>query len=412
MIRWLRWSMLVLGLWAAGVYVVACGNDPGQGDEKAQEAASSTELNTSEDTKESTMSQESPAGQEAGAELSAEPTTTQDAAEATPEPTNSEQSNQESVPTESEPIKPLPPWENDDPAPPKTYSSGTCPTLKPGTNMFQSGGNARSFELFLPTLPAGAPLLFMWHGLGDNPQNFAQSFGAGTLSNTRSVIIVVPKGISGPTIPSDVAPGIVSLLKSQAQPFFETWSFFDDPSADLALFDDVVSCLHQQYKINLKKVYTSGFSAGALWSTYLTLYRSEYLAASLILSGGVMQKILDLATIPFLGSKSKVTVVKIPYVTPSHKVPVMMTAGGPNDVVSMASFVSFNFQEATDALRKGLVQDKHFTIQCNHTAGHTFPSEIYLPAIAFLFNHEFSRKPSPFAADPLPSDFPDRKSVV
>lgn len=401
--RWIRFSvaaLLMIGLIAAAV---ACGGDPILDNEPASESTSSTEKGAAEGTSGTEVAEEvsnppqEPAdGPEAGPEPNpSEPATNPDQAPG-PEPTGPEFSNTE----------PLPPWDKAEPAPPKPYSGGKCPTLKSGTNTMQSGGKSRTFDLYLPTIIAGSALLYMWHGLGDNPQNFAQSFGAQQISSSRSVIVVVPKGVSGPVIPQDVPPGIVSLLKANAQAFFETWSFFGDPSADLTLFDDVLSCLHQQYKINRKRVYTSGFSAGALWSTYLTMHRSEYLAASLLLSGGVMQKVLDLSTIPLIGSKSKVTVLDIPYTTPSHKVPVMMTAGGQNDVVSMANFVSFEFQVATDALSKALVKDKHFAIQCDHTQGHRVPQDVFNPALEFLFKHEFSNKPSPMAADPLPAGFP------
>ncbi|TNE46561.1 MAG: hypothetical protein EP343_23455 [Deltaproteobacteria bacterium] len=402
--RWIRFGVVALLMLGMVVAAVACGSDPILDNEQVTDGASSTEKSTAEGT--------------SGAETTGEETTNPpqepaDGPEAGPEPSQpdnttgpEQQVGPEGAGPEATPTEPLPPWNKDEPAAPKAYSGGTCPTLKPGTNTMQSGGKSRSFDLYLPTLPGGAPVIFMWHGLGDNPQNFARSFGASQLSSSRTVIIVVPKGISGPEIPNDVSPQIVSLLKANAQAFFETWSFFGDPTADLTLFDDVLACLNDQYKINRKKVYTSGFSAGALWSTYLTMHRSEYLAASLILSGGTMQKVLDLSTIPFVGSKSKVKVIDIPYTTPSHKVPVMLTAGGSNDVVSMASFVSFDFQVATDAFSKSMVQDSHFVIQCDHTAGHTFPQEIYTPAIDFLFKHEFTNKGSPMAADPLPAGFP------
>lgn len=402
--QWKQLGLILLVMLLFTAYVVSCSGGE-SGDESSKEQTTSMEGGQSSESggeETTTTPQEKAPPSDAGP--------APEKPGATDNPTPTETGPEGGPPKEVPPPEPPPPWSKDEPAAPKPYSGGKCPTLKAGTNTFQSGGKDRSFDLYLPTITAGAPLLFMWHGLGDNPKRFAQSFGASQISANYRVIVVVPKGASGPTIPADVPAGIVNLLKTQAQAFFETWSFFEDHTADLQLFDDVLACASQQFKVNSKKVYTAGFSAGALWSTYLTMHRSEYLAAALLLSGGNMDKILDLATIPFIGSKSKVRVIDTRYVKPSHPVPVMLTAGGAQDVVSMANFVKFEFQKATDLFRQNLLKDKHFVIQCNHNQGHTVPQDLFPPAIDFLFKHEFTKKSSPLATG-LPSSFPSYCSI-
>lgn len=327
--------------------------------------------------------------------------------EPNPEPRPEPPSN-DAGPVENDPPKEEPPreaWNKPEPPTPAPYSGGTCPTLKEGVNTIKSGGQDREVTLFVPPQPKNAPLLFLWHGLGDSPANFSSAVKAATLAQSFGFLVVVPKGVSGPIFPPTVQPSLINLLKQYIKQIFETWAFFGDPKADLALFDDVLSCADAQYDIDNKRVYTSGFSAGAMWSTYLTMHRAPYLAASLLFSGGVMEVDLDLATIPLLNLTGTLRAADIPYVTPQRKIPVMMTAGGPQDIVSMGGFIEFNFQVGTDALGKGLVQDGHFVIQCNHTGAHTIPSDAFTPGINFLLKHVYSDQPSPYKGN-LPADMP------
>ena len=91
------------------------------------------------------------------------------------------------------------------------------------------------------------------------------AFQAQQVSDAKKAFIVVPKGASGPNFPSSVTPAMINMMKNFFGAMFETWSFFGDPAADLTLFDDILACLDQQYDIDNKRVYTSGFSAGGLW---------------------------------------------------------------------------------------------------------------------------------------------------
>lgn len=325
--------------------------------------------------------------------------------EPSPEPTQEptqEPGVPDATPTPEGP--PPEPWTSDEPPAPKSYSGETCPTFAAGTVNIKSVGFDRKVEVFLPTTTKGAGLLFLWHGLGDNPANFAKAVSAATLAE-RGYIVVVPAGVSGPQFPPNVPANVISTMKQFATAMFETWSFFGDPKADLGLFDDVLSCLDQQFDIDNKQVYTSGFSAGALWSTYLTMHRSEYLAASVLFSGGVIDQDLDLSTVPLLNLTGTMKVMAIPYRTPRRKVPVMMTAGGSTDMVSMGGFIKFEFQPATDELGKGLTKDGHFVIQCNHTEGHKVLTPDFNAGLAFIKEHTYGNQPSPFKGQ-VPSSFP------
>jgi predicted esterase len=239
------------------------------------------------------------------------------------------------------------------PAPP-AYSGGACPTLQQGTNTIDVAGASRRFELWLPENPEGAPLLFLWHGAGDSASAFGPNFGAGAIARDRGAIIAVPYA-SEP-----------ALLFS--------WSILstDDRDLDLVFFDDMLSCIDAQFAIDRGAVYTTGFSAGALWSTWLLISRAEHLAAVTLFSGGVSNFTFE-------------------YETPGRTVPALLIHGGVEDQV----FVRFD--EAQEALSEGLSDDGHVVFLCDHGGGHTVPGAMYTIGLEFLFGIRWDAIPDRFA---------------
>ena len=147
-------------------------------------------------------------------------------------------------------------------------ASGACAQLRQGTNTLKFKNQTRRMDLYMPRKPTGAPVLFIWHGLRDKPANMARWFGAQALAITHGAIVVVPHS-SGQFTQSE-------------------WGFTGGkPEVDADFFDEALACLHRQFKTNLKRIYTTGFSAGGLWSTWLVMHRSHRIAAAAVFSGGV-----------------------------------------------------------------------------------------------------------------------------
>jgi len=234
------------------------------------------------------------------------------------------------------------------PAPPSP-SAGACPELSAGTNTIMSNGIERRFELFLPQTVDAPSLLFMWHGAGDNPGNFSRAFGAASIATNYDTIVVVPYATGHFAFEWGFGPG-------------------DDASSDQALFDDALSCIVDQYDVDTTRVYTTGFSAGALWSTSLLVHRSEYFAAVLLLSGGTG------------------TIVR--YATPARRVPVLATHGGPTDQVLIVKF-----DEITETMADQLTDDGHTVVVCAHGLGHRVPQDTGIWGVSFLFEHAYSDAP-------------------
>jgi predicted esterase len=167
--------------------------------------------------------------------------------------------------------------------------------------------------------------------------------------------------------------------------FHTAWGFVGDSSLDAALFEEALSCLDAHYGIDRGRVYTTGFSAGALWSTWLVMNRSPYLAAAVLFSGGVPG--------PPMGGA---------YTSPDFDLPVLALHGGTSDIYG-GGVIRFN--EATTALADGLKADGHFVVVCNHDRGHTIPFNVMDFAIPFLFDHRFGSADSPHSGG-LPQSWP------
>lgn len=251
----------------------------------------------------------------------------------------------------------------DGPPAPRAYSGAHgCPKLVAGKNTIQSANQDRSFLLYLPDEPQGAPLLTLWHPAGGTASYMASAFGAAKLAKDYGLIVAVP----------DSCCGLVE------------WRFRDteDPTADLTLFDDLVSCTDEQFDIDNARVYTGGFSAGGLWSSYLVVHRSEYLAAAVIFSGGVDGL--------------------ISWETPARPVPTLLSWGGAVDVL----YGVFSFDQQMKALSGHLHDEGAFVIECDHGGGHTVPPGATSWSVPFALAHTWG-EPSPFAASGLDASFPD-----
>lgn len=258
------------------------------------------------------------------------------------------------------------------PPAPKPYSGGVCPELVEGKNTFMSDGRTRSFELFLPDEPVGAPLLYVYQGQGDSPYNIAYYFGSEEATKERGAIVVAPYPCC-----SDGDDDCCDMLM--------VWNYgkFSNQKADVSVFDDILACLDEQFDVDNSRVYTTGFSAGSLWNSYLTVHRGEYFAAVAIFSGG-------------LGT---VVTYEGP---PAYPMPALLAWGGANDTYAVLSFEDEMLEMSQ------LFQDNgHFVIECDHGLGHTVPFGAGKWAQEFLFSYTWGSSQNPFLKSGALANFPE-----
>jgi polyhydroxybutyrate depolymerase len=130
-------------------------------------------------------------------------------------------------------------------------------------------GVQRSALVFPPVSTTGAathPLVFAFHGHGGNAQGTALQMHIQTV--WPQAIVVYPQGLNSPT------PGDPSATKPG-------WQFKagDSNDRDLKLFDAMIATLKQRYHVDARRIYTTGFSNGGIFSYLLWAERAKTIAA-------------------------------------------------------------------------------------------------------------------------------------
>lgn len=244
-----------------------------------------------------------------------------------------------------------------------------CPTFDNGLVTIQAAGVPRQLRVYLPPEPKGAGVLFLWHGNGGNSKEISYGFGGKTLAAETNAVLVAPDACCNTKEASTVCCSLIT-----------SWGWSGPSQHDEALIDQTLACLKQQFQVDSQRVYTMGFSAGGLWSTWLAMHRAETFTAAAIFSGGVNS---------FLE-----------YEKAKWKIPLLLAYGGPGDQVGNG-LVDF-FASAQEAIAE-FGKHGHLLVTCDHGLGHTVPQGAPKWAAAFL-NAHVGQGPSPLTA--LPAGFP------
>ncbi len=243
---------------------------------------------------------------------------------------------------------------------PPAYSLEACPEMSEGALDFASGGSVYSVEIALPAQPEGAPVLFAWHWLGGSAEDVLRYLELRSLAEAEGVIVIAP----------------------DSDGYLYEWRFSMPPgdNPDLLLFEDLLACAHAQWSVDLSRVFTTGMSAGGLWSSYLTVHASQWLAASAPLSGGA-------------DSWS--------YSAPQDDIPVLLTWGGEAD-----TYQGYSFHDSSTYFSDELRTDGHFVVECVHSRGHALPPWGFDYVWRFFTAHPKGLAPEPWL-DGLPAEMPD-----
>lgn len=124
------------------------------------------------------------------------------------------------------------------------------------------GGKARAYYLFVPdklNKDRPAPLLMLLHGSGRNGASLVDKWK--DLAKKEGIILVGPDAIN----PQGWATPV------------------DGPD----FLHDLITELQSKYPIDARRMYLFGHSAGASFALYMSLYESEYFAATAIHAGAL-----------------------------------------------------------------------------------------------------------------------------
>lgn len=276
---------------------------------------------------------------------------------------------------------------------PRSYSEGTCPTLKAGRNVLRSDGSTREFLLFLPRDPGPEerlPVLFIWHWLNASADSVEDRVDLQTAVNTQRFIAVVPESKGDDLLTAGMPWPFLRLVPSGRM------------REEFRFFDDMLACVSAGYSVNNECVATMGVSAGALFTAQLAAERSEYLSSFVSISGGVRS-----SGSLSLGGLTNPTLRD--WGGASHKLPALVLWGGPDD-----QCVLLDFDEASEQMEDDLVDDGHFLVECEHNCKHAIwvdePAESdFQPLWDFFLDHPYwlAAGDSPYLdSNTLPSTYP------
>src|SRR5262249_35484252 len=142
-------------------------------------------------------------------------------------------------------------------------------------------GTTRTALVYAPapaTVSLRHPLIFAFHGHGGTSQAAAMGMHLQTL--WPQAIVVYPQGLPTPTKsqvdPAGNQPGWQVQL---GQPGLN--------DRDLKFFDAMLATMHQKFVVDDSRIYSTGFSNGALFSYLLWAERGKVLAAFGICAGSL-----------------------------------------------------------------------------------------------------------------------------
>jgi predicted esterase len=249
-------------------------------------------------------------------------------------------------------------------------ATGTCPDLVQGKNTFSPDGNARDVLLWIDPAKAAAmdgPLVFFWHGAGGDPSEAPYALGP-ALKAITDMGGVVAAPYHDP--------------KSTVLPWYLCLGGNDE--SDLRVADEILACAIAKVGVDMRRIHSVGFSAGAMNTEQFAARRSGYLASIVAYSGAR------------IGNPDEQE--------PANLYPAMLFYGGASDQVIV------NFADATKTYHDALTSEGHFSFMCNHNMGHTVPSSGPPAAWQFLQDHPYGTSPEPYAKA-LPASFPSYCSL-
>jgi hypothetical protein len=234
-----------------------------------------------------------------------------------------------------------------------------------GTNV-TFGGNAFTVWSGDPSKGPG-PLLVYWFATGSNsmePTWAIQTAQIQRITNAGGAVVAMVKSVGQSATSANTGDGV--------------WYTGDVPAAD-----EVVACAIQTQKIDTRRIWTAGYSAGALQTVYMWYARSGYIAGGISYSGG--DGYVNHAALQ----------------DPSHY-PVGVASHG----AAGSDVVGIDFNQASHTWETD--NAKAFIIDCDDGGNHlsTGPRTMMAPeAVQMMFDHPFGVTPEPYASG-LPSGWP------
>jgi predicted esterase len=149
--------------------------------------------------------------------------------------------------------------------------------------------------------------------------------------------------------------------------------------------DEILACAIEQVGIDTTRIHSVGVSAGALQTSFMSYFRSGYLASVVSYSGGATATTDQ---------------------DPDNKLAAMVLHGGDGDIFIL------NFKTQSQNYFNDLISRGRFAMICDHGIGHTIPLDIGDDAWRFLQDHPYGVSPPFPYAGGIPGTYPSYCSLT
>jgi predicted esterase len=260
-----------------------------------------------------------------------------------------------------------------------------CSTITAGTSKVTIGGKDRQFLVQLPTTTSGdMALLFLWHGWMQAPNDFESKIVYDPV--TSSWLPFDPNAFKKPLM--IVTPYDQKLIP----PWGLDWDIVSG-AKDFPYFDAMLQCINAQFTIDKSRIYSFGFSAGAVFTDLLSAQYPHLFAATISESGAWFSDQPEWADVSI-----PIMTWKWPALNPADRGNVLLTHGGENDYATVISLEKAN-QQALPYLKA----NERTVVECAHTFGHTLDPDLTQEMYyEYLWDHTLG---GPVLTDLIP-DFP------
>jgi predicted esterase len=268
--------------------------------------------------------------------------------------------------------------------------NAVCNPIVAGTSTLTVNGAARTFSVQLPADTSHMALLFLWHGWMQVPTDFANKIVYDV--GSRTWVPFDPNAFPMPLM--IVTPHDLKLIP----PAGLDWDIVSG-AQDFPFFEAMLQCIEQQFNIDDTRIYSFGFSAGAVFTALLSAKYPDLFAATISESGAWFNDQAEWSDVSV-----PIMQWQWPAFDAADRGNVLLTHGGANDFATVISLESAN-QKALPFLHN----NGRTVTECAHTFGHTLdPDLTQRMYYDYMWAHQLGGPP--LAA--LPPGFPTQANPV
>ncbi len=265
-----------------------------------------------------------------------------------------------------------------------------CNDIAAGASTLTVNGTTRTFSVQLPADTSHMALLFLWHGWLQVPTDFA-----------NAIVYDVPSGKWVPFDPDAfpmplmiVTPYDLNLIP----PAGLDWDIASG-AQDFPFFEAMLQCIQQQFSIDKTRIYSFGFSAGAVFSDLLSAKYPHLFAATVSESGAWFNDTNEWADVSV-----PIMQWQWPPFSPADEGNVLLTHGGPNDYATVISL-----EQANQQAIPFLYDNQRTVVDCAHTFGHSLDPDLTQSMYyEYLWDHQLGGPP----LSAMIPDFPTQAKPV